>query len=271
MASDEHPSCEEIRPLVREATRGGLDEATRARIYGHLAGCPTCRSVAEEERGLDRLLEQRLPRYAAPLPLKRRLEGRLAAADEPAPPTPRRAALRPAALRWLAPGLIAAAAAAAVVVLAPRGQGPAPGEPLVAEAVADHLRMVYRDHPVDIESGGPHQVKPWFTGRLDFALPTVFAGNDEFTLEGGAVGVYIDRQAAELVYKRQLHKISLFVYRAEGLSFPKADRPMGRAMASVRQVRGFSVIVWRDGELGYTLVSDLNETDLMRLGAQIAN
>src|SRR6476659_1402171 len=209
MASDERTTCEEVRPLVREATRGGLDEAARGRVHEHLAGCATCRSVAEEERDLDRLLEQQLPRYAAPLALRRRLEARLAGAGQP--PAPRRRA----PLRWAATGLVAAAAAA-LVVLGLRGQLRPPGEPLVAEAVGDHLRMLYRDHPVDIESGGPHQVKPWFTGRIDFALPTVFAGNDEFTLEGGAVGVYLDRQAAELVYKKQLHRISLFVYRADG-------------------------------------------------------
>lgn len=113
-------------------------------------------------------------------------------------------------------------------------------------------------------------MKPWFTGRLDFALPTVFGGDAEFPLQGGAVGVYLDRRAAMLVYKHQLHAISLFVYRADGLPFPKADQAMGRVRATVRQVRGFSVIVWRDGELGYSLVSDLNATDLLRLGADVA-
>src|SRR5215831_20636068 len=127
MASDQHTSCDEIRPLVREATRGGLDNATRERVYGHVAGCATCRSVAEEERELDRLLEQQLPRYAAPLALKRRLEARLPGAGQP--PAPRRRA----APRWAATGL-AAAAAAALVVLGLRGQMQPPGEPLVAEA-----------------------------------------------------------------------------------------------------------------------------------------
>src|SRR6478609_8384361 len=86
MASDERTTCEEVRPLVREATRGGLDEAARGRVHEHLAGCATCRSVAEEERDLDRLLEQQLPRYAAPLALRRRLEARLAGAGQPRPP-----------------------------------------------------------------------------------------------------------------------------------------------------------------------------------------
>jgi anti-sigma factor RsiW len=263
MASDEPMSCEEVQPLIREATRGGLDDATRERIYGHLAGCPACRGVAEKERELDRLLEEHLPRYAAPLALKRRLQARLPAAVGP-PPGPRRSVLR-----WGAPILLAAAACVALVV-SMRARGRPEDEPLVAEAVADHLRVVYREHPYDIESGGPHQVKPWFTGKLDFALPTVFAGNDDFKLEGGLVGYYVDRQAAVLGYKRNLHRASLFVFRADGFSFPKADRPLGRAQASVRQVRGFSVVLWRDGELGYSLVSDLNQTDLLRLGAEIA-
>jgi anti-sigma factor RsiW len=73
-----------------------------------------------------------------------------------------------------------------------------------------------------------------------------------------------------LVYKRQLHTASLFVFRADGLSFPKTDHSVGHAPASVRRVRGFSVVVWRDGELGYALVSDLNTAELVRLGADIA-
>jgi anti-sigma factor RsiW len=263
MANDDRQvSCEEVQPLIREATRGGLDDANRERVYGHLAACPTCRAVAEDEQKLDRLLEEQLPRYAAPLSLKRRLLARLPPSVE-SPPPRRRAAVRRGALIALA------AVACAVVAVGVRRRPD--GEPLVAEAVADHLRVVYRDHPVDIEGGGPHQVKPWFTGRLDFALPTVFAGNDEFKLEGGAVGYYLDRQAAVLVYKRQLHTASLLVFRADGLSFPKTDRPLGPALASVRRVRGFSVMVWRDGELGYALVSDLNTPDLARLGADIAS
>jgi anti-sigma factor RsiW len=184
MAQDEHPtatamSCGEIQPLVRDATRGGLDAATRAHVYEHLASCPACAKLADEERALDELLEKRLPQYAAPLALKRRLQARLP--QRAATPVRRRSALG----RWLTP-LSIAVAASAVLAVGLRKWPSGPGEPLVADAVADHLRVVYRDHPTDIESGGPHQVKPWFTGRLDFALPTVFGGDDNFALEGGS-------------------------------------------------------------------------------------
>jgi anti-sigma factor RsiW len=262
MAADDR--CLEMQPLVREATRGGLDEATRARVYEHLATCPACTKLADEERALDRLLEDRLPQYAAPLALKRRLQARLPPLAT-APP-PRSRALR----RWLAP-LSVAVAACLVLVLGLRRWPTVPSEPLVAEAVADHLRVVYRERPIDIESGGPHQVKPWFTGRLDFALPSVFGGDDEVTLEGGSVGYYLDRKAAVLVYKHRLHTVSLFVFRADGFAFPRGDRELGKVSASVRHQRGFSVVLWRDGELGYALVSDLNTDELLALGKHVVS
>lgn len=260
MSSDEPKlACDEVQPLILEATRGGLDPATRERVYRHIASCSACQRIADEERGLDALFEKGLPQHPAPLALKRRLHARLPA-EAPRPPARR---------SWLAPMGAAVVAGAAVLALFLRAPSP-PANPLVTEAVADHLRVVYRDRPVDIESGGPHRVKPWFTGRIDFALPSVFGGDDEFTLVGGSVGYYLDRQAAVLVYKTPQHRASLFVFRAEGLSFPKPDHVLGRVAATVTRARGFSVIVWRDGELGYALVSDLNANELVRLGTRVA-
>src|SRR5260370_41320340 len=130
---------------------------------------------------------------------------------------------------------------------------------MIDDAVNEHLRVVYSAHPVEIESGGIHQVKPWFTGRLDFAPRVAFTGDDEFPLVGGSVGYFRDRKAAVFVFKHKLHTISLFVFREEGLAWPtKKQVPIGRLSADIQSDRGFSVILWRDGDLGYCLVSDVN-------------
>ena len=50
----------------------------------------------------------------------------------------------------------------------------------------------------------------------------------------------------------------------------RADRGLGRVAARVERRHGFSVVVWRDGDLGYALVSDLNEDDLQLLARRIA-
>jgi anti-sigma factor RsiW len=200
-------SCDESRPLLREATRGALDERTRARIYAHLATCPACRELADEERALDRLLEERLPQHPASLALKRRLQARLPPAVVPVRRPPG---------RWLVP-LAGGLAACAALVIGLRREHPLT-DPLVAETIADHLRVVYRDRPIDIESGGPHQVKPWFTGRLDFALPAVFGGDDEFTLQG-------DRSATTSIEKPPFSSTSGGCTRRRSSSFAPTDSP----------------------------------------------
>jgi anti-sigma factor RsiW len=43
----------------------------------------------------------------------------------------------------------------------------------------------------------------------------------------------------------------------------------GRESASLT-VRGFNVLLWRDPDLGYALVSDLNAADLRALGTRLA-
>ena len=90
-------------------------------------------------------------------------------------------------------------------------------------------------------------------------------------MRGGAVGYYLDRKAAVFVYGRRLHTISLFVFRAEGLPWPtRGLEPMGKAQAYVTMARGFNVILWRAGELGYALVSDLDAPELLQLGTRLA-
>ena len=40
--------------------------------------------------------------------------------------------------------------------------------------------------------------------------------------------------------------------------------------ASSTTSRGFNVLLWRDGDLGYALVSDVDRSELARLAAKVA-
>jgi anti-sigma factor RsiW len=140
----------------------------------------------------------------------------------------------------------------------------------VREAVNDHLRVLYSLHPVEVESSDMHRVKPWFEGRLDFA-PTSFAGDDEYPLQGALVGYFVDRKAAVFVYRARLHVITLFVVRADGLEWPAgAAESSAPVTERMRTMRGFHVLLWRHADLGYVMVSDVQEGDLRALGRKIA-
>jgi len=225
------------------------------------------------EAELDRALA-RLPARAAPPALRRRLEALVAPASPPASTAdaPGRRE-RPRRTLFTA-SFVSACAAAALVLVATRvtrpvPSGAAPSE-LVTEAVNDHIRVVSSTHPVDIESGGIHQVKPWFTGRLDFAPRVAFSGDADFPLVGGSIGYFRDRKAAVFVFHRRLHTITLLVLPAAGLGWPEKDLTrVGRLSVAEASSRGFSVLLWREGDLGYALVSDVNVRDLETLAGRI--
>jgi anti-sigma factor RsiW len=223
---------------------------------------------ADEE--LTRALE-RLPRRAAPRALREAIEARVAESAEGAR-TSEQPEARVSNVRRLrvAATIVLFAAVAALGIVWLRGRAPAT-DAIAFEAVNDHLRVLYSEHPVEVASGGIHQVKPWFAGRLDFAPIVAFSGDDEFPLDGGSVAYFIDRKAAAFVFHRRLHVVTLFVFRAEGLSWSSAGaRRIGRIDARVQTTRGFHVVTWRDGDLGYALVSDVDAAELTTLAQRVA-
>ena len=136
----------------------------------------------------------------------------------------------------------------------------------------DHIRVISSTHPVEIESGGIHQVKPWFTGRLDFAPRVDVLGRRRLPADRAAAsGYFVDRKAAVFVFKRRLHTITLLVFprRRAGAGRPATRARVGRLAVSEANVARFlGPAVARRG-LGYALVSDLNAHDLETLAAKL--
>jgi anti-sigma factor RsiW len=215
------------------------------------AGAP---DAIEPDPGIaeaDRLITVALTDHMQ-LPAPRRLREQLAR-DHAAPRKP----WRPLAGAF-AGFVLGAGMATAIVMLVLRG--PAPATVIVDEAVGDHLRIVAAQHPLAVESNDMHNVKPWFTGRLDFVPPVSFLGDDEFHLRGGEVAIFRGHRAAAFVYQRRLHTISLFVF-ADTEARPREETT----------ARGFHVIAWASEGFGMALVSDINWDDLRLLEARLRN
>lgn len=268
-------SCEAAAEDAAEARRGRLDDARAEALAAHLSTCPGCRELHRRECALDAALRS-LARPAAPDSLKARLQTLIAREKPDARPsdvnrTARGAPAGVRSVRWLAAaGLLMAAAALPVLVLQPDGARQAQAL-LANEAVSDHLRVLYADRGLEVESGGIHQVKPWFEGRLDFAPVLAFDGDEEFPLLGGSVAYFRDRKAAAFAFRHRLHRITLLVFRADGLTDLPSDKPEARQAPGVRvRLRGFDALLWRHEDLGYALVSDMTGSELERLASKIA-
>jgi anti-sigma factor RsiW len=254
-----------VTALIFDHVSGRLEGAEKAATEAHLAVCAQCRKLEAEERAVSDLLRTRLPRHPAGAALKERLVASVRKAE----PHPTRSAR---IIAWASPLAALAAAAALVFFLRERDQGAASegaARAFVAEAVNDHLRVLYAERPIEIESGGIHQVKPWFAGRLDFAPVVAFDGDAEYVLEGGSVGYVVDRKAAVFIYKLRLHTISVFVFRADGLPWSDGAVTVGGHRAMSYTQRGFHALMLRSGDLGYAVVSDASEPALMNLMSKI--
>ena len=264
--------CHDVLLVLLDYQQGRLAPESHGQVRAHLDKCADCAHEDRLEHELSQALERRLPQHPAPLALKRRLAAQWPA--EAASSEPRSGWLERA--RSLGRWMPAAAAAVALLALAPLAwqrmlaPGGAGAETMVAEAVNDHVRLLQSERPLEIESGGIHQVVPWFAGRLDFSPTVRFTGDEDFPLRGGALGYFVDRKAATLVYGRRLHKVSVFVFRADGLPWPRAGlEKLGRLEVRRTASRGFNVLLWRDGELGFAVVSDVDPRDLALLASRL--
>jgi len=259
---------DEARRNLLDLQRRRLAPGLAREVSDHLAGCPDCARAAAAEAALGEAVERR-PRHPVPPALRRRLE-RIAGSHAPAPTGlawPGRPAW-PERLAWpgrVAPALAAALVAVAATMAVQRARQPAPDPValIAGEAVNDHLRVLRSAHPLDVESGARHEVKPWFEGKLGFAPAVPAAVGQEMRLRGGGLGWFLDREAAVMVYALRRHAVTLLAFPVGGLAWPDGGRRL-------ESVRGFNVVLWRSGGIGYALVSDVDAAELSGVAEKMA-
>ncbi len=118
--------------------------------------------------------------------------------------------------------------------------------------LSSHIRSLMASQPTDVTSSDRHTVKPWFNGRIPQAPRVVDLSAAGFPLAGARIDVVKRVPAPTLVYCRRQHVISV-------TAVPAAE---GDASSSPATVDGYNVVSWRDGDVAYWAVSDLNMAEL---------
>lgn len=252
--------CSELERSADAYLDGEFDARERAEADMHLGTCPRCLALVEERRRVREAMRAKLreamaaPAAAgrAPEELRKRIEEALARRRRPL----WRRAFSPIPL-----STVAACAAGAIVVLVTHGGDAA----LVEEAVRSHHRAL----PLEVLAnvGGEAPILAWFADKLDFnPSPPRFKASGVRVL-GARLSHLREWPAAYIRYELPRGQAGLFI----------VDDPKGRFDASGREVRlgtqvirlvaarGYNVAVWRDHEIVYSLVSDLDEAALYDL------
>ncbi len=208
------------------------------------------------DEGLSRALAREVTRHPAPPHL------RAAVTETLTPPlASRRAAWVPSALAALATALVL------VLFFVPLLPHTAPADPLqrLARAVvAEHTRvLLWGARRPDIVPAA----LPWLTQETGIAFASVFAGDDRLTLDA-AEPVYLERRRGLALHYRddEGRHLTYVVLPAPGLTMPERRRVQaGRWRPALVHDNGFSVLVWKQGELACFLVSAMGaEADLQQ-------
>ncbi len=261
MAREPDMDCTEARALIEPYLGGDLDIERGVQLERHLESCAACRGELAGARAFKAALREKLPYHRAPPALHRAVRESLAGAERGNLADADRAAsgARPRPPPWVrmaaSLALVAGLSSGITYYVMPRAADP------IAEAVfASHVRGVLSGRRlVDVQSADEHTVRPWFGDKLDFSPPVKDLASEGFLLVGGRMDYVAGRTVAALVYQRQNHVITLFIW-------PNGEKPRP-VTADVH--RGDTLVHWSDGAMTYWAVSDLNARDLVDFAGRL--
>jgi anti-sigma factor RsiW len=248
-------TCSELERSIDAFLDGEFDERERAEAEAHLAACERCRQVVAREAHVHTTVRAKLreamgaaaPAGRAPAALRDRVERSL------------REERRPLWRRALSPlpiATMAACAAGALVVLASH-----PGnQALLDDAIKNH----HRGLPLEVTAA---DMSGWFVNKLDFrpSLPHFSAAS--VRVEGARLSNLREWPAAYVRYRLPHGQAGLFIVDDPGRRFdaPGREVKIGHELVRLASARGYNVAVWRQDEIVYSLVSDLDEEALFQL------
>jgi anti-sigma factor RsiW len=247
-------NCTETQKLLHGYLDGELDLVNNVAVERHVQECAACAATWRRNQALRDALRGGSLSYAPPADLRQRVRASLRRASNGS-------AVR-RVLPWRVLGLAASFAAGVlltVVLVRPVGPQPA-GDALAQQVISSHVRSLMAEHLKDVDSTDQHTVKPWFTGRLDFAPPVVNLAAEEFPLVGGRLDYVDDRPVAGLVYLRHKHVINLLVWPTPG-----SAETSPRALSG----QGYHLVQWSQAGMTWWAVSDLNADELQQFAELI--
>lgn len=227
---------------------GELLAEERVDLEAHLSACATCAKHVEVQRHNQSLIRATAKVDAPKMPEE--LRARLTAS------------LQQTSLKTRRTQMAKISAAAAVVVAVTAGaqwQYRTAQRRLYAE---DAVRRHARQYPLEVLEPSEGNLEKWFGGKLDHRVPVPHIPN---TVTAGARLLNVrDKQAAYIRYEaaepnRPPRNLGLFVF---GDTPGEVDIGVEPAVANSN---GFNVVSWRDGDVVYQLVTDLDERDVLHL------
>jgi len=247
--------CNRARELIEAYFDEELGGDDRSAISSHIASCASCTRLASDIMRTSSMVAG-LGRKAAPAALVSRIRSRLDAEGREHAEPPQVPWQMSSGVVWRQAAVLAACCMLSVLVTWSVVTSSDQADRLQQEIVAAHIRSLLQDSPIQVASSDTHTVKPWFAGRVDFAPEVKDLTAEGFPLVGGRLDYVDGRRVGVLVYRRRLHVVNVFTWRA------RTDTETAPAFSNKN---GHNLLIWTRGGIAYAAVSDLDASELQRL------
>jgi mycothiol system anti-sigma-R factor len=266
-------TCDEARERFEELLHDRLGAAESQALRQHLSECPRCMEELDTAGLIATLIRHRASYHRAPDHLRQSILQEV-----------RRERTLVHRLRdalhtlWTTPPVLCATTAILVLAIAlplyHRWAVPAPDPAarVVGEAARDYHRLLLNYPPHGTNPAEPTQIQQWFQQTLNFFPAIQFWGNQEIRLLRGYPTYIMERRAACLIFKMGDAISTLYIFPGADIPIPPRNR---------RHINGYApyqataqeqrVLLWRQGELAFLIVSPLTNTELDQLFLRIRN
>jgi len=221
---------------------GELDNAAAVEAERHVETCAQCQAVVADAAAVGDSMRG-LTRHRAPAHLRARVS---AALDRER---------RPLRGFWAGAasggGITALAAGFALFLLLP------PTAATLTQSVVDaHGRALTSGQTIMVASSSHHTVKPWLAQHVAISPPVTDFVDEGFPLVGGRADEVAGSRAAVAVYAHGKHQVDLFAWPDHGAKLPQDG-----------VTRGFRSAFWKQGDLDYAAVSDIDAASFAKFVA----
>lgn len=251
-------ACNLWREQIDASADGELAAEAQREFDAHLRNCLSCAAdVAAHARLKIAVKRAALLRYSPSAEFRRKIETQI---------LPQKRELR---FAWLWLPALGGAAAILISLLWFAVPSRNASVASLAEIVDMHVTALASANPVDVISTDQHTVKPWFEGKLPFAVNLPDLSNTPFTLLGGRVAYLNQNPGAGLLFQFRKHRLSVFVFqdRATWTNLGTQDKPEQRESY---WVENFSVNGLRYFVIGDTSAQNVQQlSELMRSAAAV--
>ena len=116
----------------------------------------------------------------------------------------------------------------------------------------------------------PGVIRQWFQDKVEFAVLIPKLPQDRYTFLGTRVNYFLDRRVAELAYTTDTHMLSLLMFLQNDLEVTAVPTVReGAQTFHVQHYKGYSTVLWQDGDILCGLVSDLPLQALIAIAREV--